>query len=202
MAQYIHFEGMDLAGKSTATQLLTANSGEAWEIRHNTVDPNNRVYRLADRLRQESAYTATTMGPLYVAASLADIEHFKRPEINTVQDSTIILRSMAWHAINRTPGVIEAFREVLPRFRIFDRSFVFTASIQARQQRLERRMAEAPSTVDDEDLMVIRKPERFMAMETTLVDIARTAFDAVTIDTTDMTPGDVQTAITEELGKL
>jgi len=203
MAHYIHFEGMDLAGKSTATRLLSEGSEQPWEIRNNSMDPDNEVFQVADKLRKEQAYSAETMGPLYVAASLADIERFKRPEVNTIQDSTIIARSMAWHAINRTPGVVESFRTILPRYEgVFDRSFVFTASIEARRQRLEQRMATAPETVDADDLVVIRKPERFLAMEASLVEVARMAFNAVTIDTTDMTPADVQGAIAEELQRL
>jgi thymidylate kinase len=204
MAHYIHFEGMDLAGKSTASRLLSEGSEEPWEIRSNSLDPDNAIFQLANTLRlsKDQIYSAETMGPLYVAASLADIERFTRPEVNTVQDSTIIVRSMAWHTINNTPGVVEAFRPLLPKFRLFDKSFVFTASIAARQQRLEQRIAEAPETVDSDDLAVIRKPERFLAMESTLLEIAKTAFDAVVIDTTDMSPSDVQTAIGEELQRL
>jgi thymidylate kinase len=202
VAHYIHFEGMDLAGKSTATQLLAGDPTELWEIRSNSLDPDNQLFQLADNLRKDQAYSATTMGPLYVAASLADIEHFKRPEVNTVQDSTIIVRSMAWHAINGTPGVVESFTDILPQFRVFDRSFVFTASIRARQQRLAKRMDEAPETVDADDLVVIRKPERFMAMDAKLIEIAQTGFDALLIDTTDMTTDDVQSVIREELQKL
>jgi hypothetical protein len=202
MAHYIHFEGMDLAGKSTATQLLTEGPDGPWDVRSNSLDPDNQLFQLADNLRRDQAYSATTMGPLYVAASLADIEHFKRPEVNTVQDSTIIVRSMAWHAINGTPGVVESFTGILPQYRVFDRSFVFTASIRARQQRLEQRMADAPETVDADDLVVIHKPERFMAMEAKLVEIAQAGFDALIIDTTDMTPDDVQTVIRGEIQKL
>lgn len=202
MAYYIHFEGMDLAGKSTATRLLTEGSKEPWEVRSNSIDPDNLLFRLADDLRKNQVYSATTMGPLYVAASLADVEHFKPPEVNTIQDSTIIIRSMAWHAINGTPGIIELFTDILPRFRLFDRSFVFTASIKARQQRLEKRIAEAPETVDVDDLVVINKPERFMAMEAKLVEIAQTGFGALLVDTTDMTPADVQVVIKGELQRL
>jgi hypothetical protein len=142
------------------------------------------------------------MGPLYVAASLADVERFRQPEVNTIQDSTIIVRSMAWHTINRTPGVVEALSPILPRFQVFDRSFVFTAAIKARQQRLEQRIATAPETVDEDDYAVLRKPDRFMAMESVLLDIARTAFSAVVVDTTDMTTADVQAVIIDELRTL
>lgn len=202
MAHYIHFEGMDLAGKSTATRLLTEGSEEPWEIRNNSIDPDNQLFHLADKLRKDQTYGAETMGQLYVAASLADVEHFTRPEVNTVQDSTILARSMAWHAINGTPGVVESFTGILPKFQIFDRSFVFTASIKARQQRLEKRMAEAPDTVDADDLVVISKPERFMAMDAKLIEVARTGFNALLVDTTDMTEQDVQTVIRGELQKL
>lgn len=204
MSHYIHFEGMDLAGKSTASRLLSENSENPWDIRSNSLDPDNKLFELANSLRltKGAIYSAETMGPLYVAASLADVERFRQPEVNTIQDSTIIVRSMAWHTINKTPGVVEALAPILPRFQVFDRSFVFTAAIKVRQERLEQRIATAPETVDDDDYAVLRKPDRFMAMESVLLDIARTAFSAVVVDTTDMTTADVQAVIVDELQTL
>ena len=99
MAYYIHFEGMDLAGKSTATRLLTEGSKEPWEVRSNSIDPDNLLFRLADDLRNNQVYSATTMGPLSVAARLADVEHFNPPEVNTIQAPPILIPSQAWHSL-------------------------------------------------------------------------------------------------------
>ncbi|MEO7364677.1 MAG: hypothetical protein ABIV43_04210 [Candidatus Saccharimonadales bacterium] len=191
MTKYVHFEGMDLAGKSTATRLFAERSGEEWDVRRNSMDSNNPLFLLADSLRVDDAYSAETLGNLYVAALMADVERFTRPEVNTIQDSTILLRSMAYHAVNQTPRVVEAFRDVVPTHPRFDRSFVFTASIEARQGRLQQRMRDNPEEIAPDDLMVIRKPEKFMAMEKALVDLATTAFNARVIDTSKLTADEV-----------
>jgi thymidylate kinase len=191
MAKYVHFEGMDLAGKSTATRLFAERSGEEWAVCRNSMDPDNPLFQLADSLRVEDAYSAETLGNLYVAALMADVERFKRPEVNTIQDSTILLRSMAYHAVNQTPRIVEAFKDVLPTHPRFDRSLVFTASIEARQGRLQQRMRDNPEEVAPDDLMVLRKPEKFMAMEKVLVDLATTAFGSTVIDTSRLTANEV-----------
>ncbi len=182
---------MDLAGKSTATRLFAERSGEDWDVRHNSMDPSNPIFKLADSLRVDDAYSAETLGNLYVAALQADVERFERPTVNTIQDSTILLRSTAYHVVNGTPRVVEAFQDVLPTHPRFDSSFVFKASIEARQGRPQQRMRDNPEEVAPDDLMVLRKPEKFMAMEKVLVDLATTAFGSTVIDTSRMTADEV-----------
>lgn len=191
MAQYIHFEGMDLAGKSTATKLFSEASESSWDIRRNSLDPNNPIFLLADSLRKEDAYSAETLGNLYVAALKADIEGYEEPVVDTIQDSTILLRSLAYHTVNQTPRVVSALGDLIADHPQFDKSFVFTASIKSRQGRLEERARTNPEEVAPDDLMVLRKPEKFMAMERCLVDLAQTAFQATVIDTTELTPREV-----------
>lgn len=191
MTKYVHFEGMDLAGKSTATHLFAVQSGEAWAVRRNSMDVDNPLFLLADSMRKDDGYSAETLGNLYIAALMADIEKFERPATNTIQDSTILIRSMAYHAVNRTPRIVEAFSDILPTHPRFDNSFVFTASIEARQERLQQRMRDNPEEVASDDLMVLRNPEKFMAMEKVLVDLATSAFGAVLINTTELSPQEV-----------
>lgn len=191
MTRYVHFEGMDLAGKSTAARLFAERSSEEWVVRRNSIDPNNPLFFLADSLRVDNAYSAETLGNLYVAALMADVEKFERPEVNTIQDSTILLRSMAYHTVSQTARIVEAFEDVLPTHPLFDNSFVFTASIKARQDRLQQRIRRNPEEVAPDDLMVLRKPEKFMAMEKVLVDLATMAFNATVIDTSKLTADEV-----------
>jgi hypothetical protein len=40
-ASYIHFEGMDLAGKTTATQNFIMSTGTEWDMRHNSLSKEN-----------------------------------------------------------------------------------------------------------------------------------------------------------------
>lgn len=196
---YIHFEGMDLAGKTTATQNFIKSTGTEWDMRHNSLSKENPIHLLADSLRKENAYDAEVLGNLYVAALMGDIRSFKWPDKNTIQDSTIILRSIAYHMINGTPRIGEVLTDLLPEHPKFNASFVFTASIEERIKRLQQRMVKAPDEVSSEDMMVIKKPEKFMAMEAALIDASKKAFHSVIIDTSTLTPDMVVGVINENL---
>lgn len=187
-AHYVHFEGMDLAGKTTATRNFIASTGQEWEVRRNTISLDNPIYTLADSLRRADAYDAEVLGNLYVAALMGDIRTFEYPDRNTVQDSTIILRSLAFHSVRGTPRIVEVLEDLLPNHPKFDASFIFTASIEKRLERLQSRMRNEPEQVSPEDLLVIENPEKFMAMEASLIDMARRTFHSVIIDTTSLTP--------------
>lgn len=187
-ANYIHFEGMDLAGKTTATQNFIKSTGQEWEIRRNSLSKENPIHLLADSLRKENVYDAEVLGNLYVAALMADIRSFIWPSKDTIQDSTIILRSIAYHTVRGTPRIREVLLDLLPEHPKFDASFVFTASIEERVKRLQQRMIKAPNEVSDEDMMVINKPEKFLAMEAALIDASKIAFHSVIVDTSSLTP--------------
>lgn len=198
-AHYVHFEGMDLAGKTTATRNFIASTGQDWEVRRNTISQDNPIYTLADSLRRADAYDAEVLGNLYVAALMGDIRTFKYPDTHTVQDSTIILRSLAFHSVRGTPRIVEVLEDLLPHHPKFEASFIFTASIERRLERLQSRMRNEPEQVSPEDLLVIEKPEKFMAMEASLIDMARKTFHSVVIDTTSLTPDLVVDRIHENL---
>jgi cytidylate kinase len=140
------------------------------------------------------------LGNLYIAALMGDIRSFKWPDKNTIQDSTIILRSIAYHMVNGTPRIGEVLIDLLPKHPKFDASFVFTASIEERIKRLQQRISKAPQEVSDEDMMVI-KPEKFMAMEAALIDASKMAFHSVIVDTSTLTPDMVVEVIHENLKK-
>jgi len=185
---YLHFEGMDLAGKTTATNNFIQSTGTEWDIRRNSLSRENPIHILADALRKEEVYDAEVLGNLYVAALMADIRSFQWPSRNTIQDSTIILRSIAFHTVRGTPRISEVLLDLLPEHPQFDASFVFTASIEERVKRLQQRIAKAPHEVSEEDMMVINKPEKFLAMEAVLIDTSRRVFHSVIVDTSSLTP--------------
>lgn len=201
-ALYIHFEGMDLAGKTTATKNFIEHTGREWEIRRNSIIPDNPIYLLADSLRRADAYDAEVLGNLYVAALMADIRSFNWPERDTIQDSTIILRSLAFHTVRGTPRIKEVLIDMLPYHPKFDASFVFTASIEERLKRLEMRSRNQPDQISAEDLFVRDKPEKFLAMEACLINFSRKCFHSVVIDTTSLTPDMVIGRIVENLPQL
>lgn len=201
-ALYVHFDGMDLAGKSTATKNFITKTGRPWEIRQNSIVPNNPIYFLADSLRRADAYDAEVLGNLYVAALMVDLRSFTWPMIDTIQDSTIFLRSLAFHSIRNTPRVAEVILGMKDQHPKFDVSFIFTASLEKRKVRLEQRMRNEPKHISPEDMMVIEKPEKFMAMEQFLVDFAKLAFNSVVIDTTNLTPELVIAQIMQNMPQL
>ena len=198
-AIYVHFDGMDLAGKSTATRLFVDQSGHDWDTRRNSILEENSIHQLADKLRKEGIYDPETIGNLYYAALMADVRTFQWPGRDTIQDSTLILRSIAFHTVRSTPRLPEMFLELIKLHPQFSGSFVFTASIEQRRKRLEKRLLEAPETVSEEDMMVINKPEKFLAMEKCLAETAVRYFNALVIDTSSRTPEEVVSMILQSL---
>jgi thymidylate kinase len=196
---YVHLEGMDLAGKTTARVALSKAMGPDCRVRHNSICDANPIYELADRLRKEDSAGVETLGYLYVAALAADLEHWSPPPTHTIQDSTIVLRSLAYHKIVGTPFVADAMMTLLPRHPRFTRSFVLTASLDVRRQRLKERQCQQPDEIAADDLQILRAPERFLAMEAALIDLAQRHFDAMIIDTSELTPAGVLNSIIHEL---
>ena len=184
-APIIHIEGLDLAGKTTARDRLARCLG-GWKVRSNRLIEHNEVFELVDRLRREDALDAESLGHLFVAALSADLRGFRPNEQPLIQDSTILLRSLAYHRVNQTPGVVEAFERLLPLHPRFTVTVVLTASIEARRQRLELRRLRTASEVAPDDLLVEHYPAKFMAMERELVELATEHFNAKVVDTSDL----------------
>jgi thymidylate kinase len=188
MANYLHIEGMDLSGKTTLAHNYAAASPLEWQVNSNALGQGNPIWELADDLRKKDAYDAEIVGNVYVAGLMADIRGFKELQINTIQDSTVALRSLAYHVVRSTPRLADALQDLIKEHPRFDASFYLAASMEARMRRLDQRMRERPEEVAPDDLMVVRSPERFMAMEGVLREWSSKIFGSVVIDTTNMTP--------------
>ncbi len=184
-APTIHIEGMDLAGKTSARNRLAAQLG-GWAVRSNQLCERNVVFAVADRLRRENTLDAASLGHLFVAAVGADLQWYQPASKPLIQDSTVLLRSLAYHRVNQTPGVVEALERFLPKHPRFTISVVLTASLKERCARLRMRRSRAPNEVADDDLMVEQDPNRFLAMERELIDIAVEHFSARVIDTSNL----------------
>ena len=187
---------MDLAGKSTACNLLAACL-DGWNVRSNQLCEPNAVFDIADRLRREDALDAASLGHLFVATVGADLQWYRPANIPLIQDSTVLLRSLAYHKVNQTPGVVEALERFLPSHPRFTVSVVLTASLEARRQRLQMRRSCSLRDVAPDDLMVERDPERFLAMERQLISIAVEHFEAKVIDTSVLSEQEVVQQILE-----
>jgi hypothetical protein len=192
----IHLEGMDLAGKSSACRGLAKVLGPGWRVRRNSLCAENPVYELADRLRKEDRYCSETLGRLYAVALRADLEGYT-PGGKIIQDSTILLRSLAYHTVAGTTGVVEELRALMPAHPRFTVSVVLTARREARLRRLDLRRQREAHEVAPDDLLIARDPGRFYAMEEILIRTARDCHGSWVIDTTLLSEQDVLKAILE-----
>lgn len=185
-AKTLHVEGMDLAGKSTATAAFLASHPEAEHHRNALVD-NNPIYTVADELRRLDKAAADVLGDLYVAALKYDVSDGSRPDVLAVQDSTILLRSMAFNDVIGATDVVGRLARLVAQHPRYGLTVVLIASIESRQARLIERQQSAPEEVAPDDLQILTAPDRFLAMERRLVTLARLYFNATVIDTTTMT---------------
>lgn len=193
---YLHIEGMDLAGKSSVCRRFGQGAGQPLLLRRNALSGDNPIFDLADRLRREDAFGTATLGHLFAAALMADLERFEWPIRPALQDSTVLLRSLAFHTVAGTPHLRDILEALLAKHPRFDASFVLTASHARRLERLEARRIAAPDEIAADDLLVVRQPALFFAMEDCLIDLAQRHFGATVIDTSDRSIEDVVSAIT------
>ncbi len=180
---YIHLEGLDLAGKSTVCRRL-AERLESPTVRRNSIADNNPAYPAVDEWRRHKAVPDRPLGWFYYAVMLSDLALFRIPAGDAIQDSTILLRSLAFHeALGTDPRLVEAFRESLPVHPRFTASFLLQASHERRLARLAKRRVE---NLSPEDFLVRDQPEVFYRMEGLLCDYAQRHFQATIIDTTEL----------------
>jgi len=180
------FEGLDLAGKSTVTTMMHQHLGSGWELRKNSMVPvgTNRIYDLALQLRLGRAIDNVNLGYLYYAALRHDIELFEKElaghQADIVQDSTIMLRSLAYHKAYGNHGLVELFEALLERMPRYDILFLCTITHDERLKRLHLRRRE---NIGEEDLLVVKDPKLFYKTEGYLFDYAHRYFNAIEINT-------------------
>ena len=175
----IHVEGLDLAGKSTVCRYLVAKSGA--QHRNNTLLSSSPIHVQAELLRKRDLLDPAGLGWIYYGCMLFDLENYVVPDAPVVQDSTILLRSIAYHEVFGDRALAAKFRMLLPRHPRFAYSCVLVASDEVRLSRLEGRCSRHND--NPEDFLIRRDPAGFHEMERILVETAREHFGAETIDT-------------------
>lgn len=186
--RYILIEGTDMAGKTTAAKNFVDARSEIWEVRHNTLmNTPNTLSEIADNMVESGGYNKTTINMAYAASILADIDMFAWPGVNTVQESTSIVRSIGHAHINNDRYIEAVLVKALERFPEFDNSFYLTADKESRLARLALRASQS-----ENDRLVVKDPKRFFAIDDIAKSIAVDKFDAQVIDTSNMTEAEVQ----------
>lgn len=179
---FVLFEGLDLAGKSSAAHAFAAQApGGPWRIQEKSLVGSNPIRSTAVALKKNERLTDGTMGWLHYASFLADVDLFEEPETPTVQESLTIFRSIAYHSVVGDPELAQAFTRQLDRVDVFSEAFALTASIEARQERLAQRIKENPRLVSPLDMLVQEEPTKFMEMEKRLLDALHTSLSSVVV---------------------
>jgi hypothetical protein len=196
---YLHIEGMDLAGKSTATKAVQSQIDCNWTIRHNTIQAKSKFHKIVDDLRLSGTVGNDELGQLYYHVLKDDLSRFEYPTVNTIQDSTVLLRSLSWNEARNKEELSEQFLGLIDQHPKFTKSVILIANIKTRQSRLQSRIDEAPHTVASDDMLVVNDPKLFLKMEEALVYYSTTYFDSKIIDTSDLTKSEVSQAVCEHL---
>ncbi len=184
---YYLVEGIDLSGKSSVIRRLH-HLNPNYTVRHSSLLGSNHILQVAKEIEKDGS---EWIGYLYAKALEYDLKRFSWPISATIQDSTILLRSLAYHAAAHFSVILarlEALALLHPRFTGV---YILTTSLEERRIRLRKRMKESPEKVTVNDLKVIRDPDFFLRMEEAMVNYARTLFDPIVIDTTNLTLDEV-----------
>jgi guanosine-3',5'-bis(diphosphate) 3'-pyrophosphohydrolase len=197
---YIHLEGLDLAGKSTICRRLQKRIPDLVK-RHNTLLEHNPIYDKADNFRKNfsghDGLSEELIGMIYYAALRVDLDEYIPPLQPTIQDSTIILRSIVFHSSNGNKELSKRFENLLPKHPQFGKSFVLVASRETRLHRLEQRISRKNDAPDD---YIVRDDyPRFKAMEEYLIELAKQYFNADIIETEFLETPDISDQIIESI---
>lgn len=178
----IYIEGLELAGKSTTCRLL--RDFLKAEYRHCSFLSGNPIYDCASALHVAQKVKSDTLGGIFLGSVMRDLERYTPPDHFVVQDSTSVLRSIAYHSVVGDPGLADAFRELLPRCPRFGASFVLWSSTEVRLMRLEGRISRHHDL--PKDFLVRDDPDKFARMQDIMIETARAFFDAEVVDTSNM----------------
>lgn len=193
-AKFVLLEGVDLSGKSSVVKHLVQKQPD-WRHQHYSLVGENQILSIARDIDKDGS---EWIGFMYAKALERDLEHFEWPRYNTIQDSTILLRSLAYHSAagySRVTSELESLAQKHPRFSY---AYVFTASMEVRRERLEERIRSGSKRVTANDLKVIQDPNFFARMEDALVDYAKNLFGAVVIDTSRLSVEEVAGCVVVE----
>lgn len=178
----IHIEGLDLAGKSTMCRMIRDHLKA--EYRHCSLLPDNQIYNFASALHVAQKVKTETAGGIFLGSVMRDLERYTPPDHFVIQDSTSVLRSIAYHSVIGDLGLADAFRELLPLYPRFGASFILWSNLDVRLERLKGRISRHHDT--PEDYFIRDSPDKFNKMQDIIIETAKEYFDAEVVDTSNM----------------
>jgi len=181
---FILFEGLDLSGKSTLCRELSAALG--WPVRHNTLLPGgtDHAHQAAQRAHQEQILGPVEVGHLFLEALVDELDAYGGKGEPCVQDSTILLRSIAYHTGLGNKELTAKFTALTARHPKPALAFLCRPTREVRLRRLEGRVSRGNDT--PEDYLVRDDPAVFQRMEMTIHDLAQEHFGMEILDTSNL----------------
>lgn len=183
---YLHIEGMDLAGKTTITNIIAKKSKKNWIIYNNCLSKNNVIQLFEKKIRKQKIYDEEIYGYLHYVTLVADIKYFKLNR-NIIQDSMLLLRSINYHKEKNNNTLVHLLEELVPKHPIPTTSIYLTTSIDTRKKRLLKRIDSNSNKPTKNDLLILNDPDRFEKRDKRLMELSKAYFNSLVLDTSDMT---------------
>jgi len=185
----LHIEGMDCSGKSSSISELEKKA--PLTRRHRILAAGNPFITSFREMQQQHPWNSPEVTNELLNAIRHDIQNYVPSTGFIVQESTLITKGYAMRIVDGMPrNLYQLFEELLDTYPSFDFSVYMTVDEDVRIERLRKRL-ESGGRVTPNDQIMIDDPERFRKIDKVMLGIARTAFDAVILDTTKMTPDDI-----------
>jgi len=195
MAKHILLEGSDLSGKDSVGKEFVSLQPDVWNVSATTLsNGNNPIRELADTLASGDKYASDTIGLAYAAALKLDIDNYASPEVSTVQISTILIRSLAYHSAHNNHLVRHALEDLAQMHPKFDKAFMLTASREARLARLAMR-----SNPSSHDMLFVSDPKLASRIEDSMAEYVQELFNSEIVDTSHSTIGEVATYLSNQV---
>lgn len=174
----IYIEGTDCTGKDVAGEII-ATKYEITNIQKLSLHSNNPW----DADKTGELMPGHPLFPAYLLRSIIwDIQHFDSKSASPqLQISFFASRSAAWCLTTSDP-LGDVYYELLKYSPVFEHPFLLCASVEVKQERLKRRMAEGGKS-SDIDKLVFTKPDFVSEMDMVLRRIMQEQMGALIIDT-------------------
>lgn len=195
----VQIDGLDLAGKTSTIRFLKNQFTGDTVVNHISylgTRKSNPKLKDAEILHESNATSKDKIKGFFDALS-HESSLYNHPECNVIQDSSILMRTMAHQGSNSYAG--ELFSTIVPSLPKFDLFVILTADLDSRIQRLEKRKQELTQEITVDDSLILTNPDLFFAKENQLIKYSKLWFDPLILDTSYQTIEEITDTIVQSL---
>ena len=183
-------EGLDLSGKSTLTKALVeelSSQGVCVISGYGALHKSaigHYVHNDLVRREREGIFGTLRTNFLLMLLPVIDRLMYKSPNWKTILlHESYYCRTIAYNRAHGIPIFFRVIQLLKPVLVEFDLVLYFTASLEARRERLKQRPA-----VNSDDTVAVTDPELLQRMDSYLADELRSCRFVETIDNSELTP--------------